>query len=67
VVAELLEALFAVSRGQGKTLVQQGGVTVNGLKLGAEVQSLAAGDAVRGRWFIVRKGGRDVGIVEIAR
>ena len=50
-----------------KKLVQQGGVTVNGLKLGAEVQSLAAGDAVRGRWFIVRKGGRDVGIVEIAR
>jgi len=26
---------------------------------------LAVADAVRGRWFIVRKGGRDVGIVEV--
>jgi tyrosyl-tRNA synthetase len=66
VVAELLEALFGVSRGQGKKLVQQGGVTVNGEKLAAESHTLAASTAVRGRWFIVRKGGRDVGIVEVA-
>jgi tyrosyl-tRNA synthetase len=65
VVAELLEALFGVSRGQGKKLVQQGGVSVNGEKLAAESHALETGAAVRGRWFIVRKGGRDVGIVEV--
>jgi tyrosyl-tRNA synthetase len=65
-VAEVLEALFGVSRSQGRKLVQQGGVSVNGVKLAAEATALEATSAVRGRWFLVRKGGRDVGIVEIA-
>jgi len=66
VVAEVLEALFAVSRSQAKKLVQQGGVTINGAKLAPEVLALEASTAVRGRWFLVRKGARDVGIVAVA-
>jgi tyrosyl-tRNA synthetase len=64
--AEVLEAAFGVSRSQARKLVQQGGVTVNGEKLGTEAAALDAATAVRGRWFLVRKGGRDVAVVEIA-
>jgi tyrosyl-tRNA synthetase len=66
-VAEVLEAAFGVSRSQGRTLVQQGSVTVNGAKLGAESATLDAANAVRGRWFLVRKGARDIAIVEVGR
>jgi len=66
VVAEVLEALFGVSRSQAKKLVQQGGVTVNGHKLGVDAVTLDATSAVRGRWFLVRKGGREVGIVAVS-
>ncbi len=65
VVAELLEALFDVSRSQAKKLVQQGGIAVNGVKLLPEALTLDASTAVRGRWFLVRKGGREVGLVAV--
>jgi tyrosyl-tRNA synthetase len=65
VVAEILEIAFGVSRSRGRTLVQQGGVSVNGSKLSAESVQLTLTDAVRGRWFLVRKGAREVAIVEV--
>lgn len=65
VVAEILETAFGVSRSRGRTLVQQGGVSVNGEKLSADVATLNAADAIRGRWFLVRKGAREVAIVEV--
>jgi tyrosyl-tRNA synthetase len=66
-VTELLETAFAVSRSQARTLVQQGSVAVNGAKLALDAASLSAADAVRGRWFVLRKGARDIAIVEISR
>ncbi len=65
IVAELLEALFGVSRSQAKKLVQQGAVTVNGVKLSPDAVTLPADTAVRGRWVLVRKGAREVGIVAV--
>jgi tyrosyl-tRNA synthetase len=65
IVAEVLEGAFGVSRSQGRTLVQQGGVSVNGVKLNAETASLDASTAVRGRWFLIRKGARDIALVEL--
>jgi hypothetical protein len=38
---------------------------VNGAKLGANDTTVPADRAVRGRWFLVRKGGRDVAVVEM--
>jgi tyrosyl-tRNA synthetase len=64
-VAEVLEEAFKVSRSQGRTLVQQGSVSVNGVKLAPDATALVAGDAVRGRWFLLRKGARDVALVEL--
>jgi tyrosyl-tRNA synthetase len=64
-VPELLEAAFGVSRSQGRKLVAQGGVSVNGARLAPETTELSAADAVRGRWMLLRKGARDVAVVEM--
>jgi tyrosyl-tRNA synthetase len=64
-VAEVLESAFSVSRSQARKLVQQGGVTVNGAKLPADAAALNAGESVRGKWFLIRKGARDIAIVEL--
>jgi tyrosyl-tRNA synthetase len=64
-VLAVLEQAFAQSRSAGRKLLQQGAVTVNGEKLGADATTVPATAAVRGRWFLVRKGGRDVAIAEL--
>ena len=64
-VLDVLEQAFALSRGAGRKLIQQGGVTVNGEKLAAEALTITRDRAVRGRWFLVRKGGRDIALAEI--
>lgn len=64
-VLAVLEATMGQSRSAGRRLLQQGGITVNGCKLGAGDALVPLTTAVRDRWFIVRKGGRDVAVVEI--
>ncbi|MEA3247265.1 MAG: tyrosine--tRNA ligase [Gemmatimonadota bacterium] len=64
-VLGVLEHAMGQSRSAGRKLLQQGAVTVNGAKLGANDTTVPAGRAVRGRWFLVRKGGRDVAVVEM--
>ncbi|HVZ47371.1 MAG TPA: tyrosine--tRNA ligase [Gemmatimonadaceae bacterium] len=65
-VLAVLEQAFGQSRSAGRKLLQQGAVTVNARKLGATDLTVPATEAVRGRWFLVRKGGRDVAVVEIS-
>ena len=65
-VLDVLEKAFGQSRSAGKKLLQQGAVTVNGAKLAPDATTLPTIDAVRGRWFLVRKGGRDVAVAELA-
>jgi tyrosyl-tRNA synthetase len=65
-IVEALEQAFALSRTAARKLIQQGAVHVNGDKLAAEAQTVDAVDAVHGRWFLLRKGGRDVAVVELA-
>lgn len=64
-VLSVLETVFALSRGAGRKLIQQGGITVNGEKLSAEALTVPAARAVRGRWLLVRKGARDVALAEL--
>lgn len=64
-VLAVLEGAFGLSRTAARKLVQQGGITVNGGKLAAETTQVAVGDAVRGRWFLVRKGAREIAVVEV--
>jgi len=65
-VLDVLEKAFGQSRTAGRKLLQQGAITVNGMKLGADAATVPSGAAVRGRWFLVRKGGRDVAVAELA-
>jgi tyrosyl-tRNA synthetase len=64
-VLALLEDAFQLSRSAGRKLVQQGGVSVNGEKLSAEALTVPRDKAVRGRWFLVRKGGRDIALADV--
>ena len=64
-VLGVLEQAFALSRGAGRKLLQQGGVTVNGEKPGTGELTVARDRAVRGRWFLVRKGGRDIALADV--
>jgi tyrosyl-tRNA synthetase len=64
-VLAVLEQAFAQSRGAGKKLLQQGAVQVNGEKLAADATTVARGTAIHGRWFLVRKGGRDIALARI--
>jgi tyrosyl-tRNA synthetase len=64
-VLDVLEGAFELSRGAGRKLVQQGGVIVNGEKLAADALTVPRGKAVRGRWFLVRKGGRDIALADV--
>ncbi|HVT38071.1 MAG TPA: tyrosine--tRNA ligase [Gemmatimonadaceae bacterium] len=64
-VLDLLEDAFSLSRSAGRKLVQQGGITVNGRKLTGDELTVPLENAVRGRWFLVRKGGRDIALAEI--
>lgn len=64
-VIEVLAQAFALSKTAARKLVQQGAVSVNGSKLGAEATHAALTDAVRGRWMLVRKGAREIAVVTV--
>ncbi|MCE2802987.1 MAG: tyrosine--tRNA ligase [Gemmatimonadetes bacterium] len=61
----LLEQGFGLSKTAARKLIQQGAVSVNGAKVGAEAQGMPASEAVRGRWVLVRKGAREIAIAEL--
>jgi tyrosyl-tRNA synthetase len=63
---DALEAAFGLSKTAARKLIQQGAVTVNGEKLSSDAPTVDAGSAVHGRWFLLRKGGRDVAVLELS-
>jgi tyrosyl-tRNA synthetase len=66
VVDLLVDSGLVKSKGEARRQLQQGAVTVNGRRLGAEETSVAAADALAGRFFLIRKGGRDIAIGSVA-
>ena len=66
VVDMLVETGLVKSRGDAKRQIQQGAVTVNGRRFGADELSVGAGEAIAGVYFLIRKGARDVALVELA-
>ncbi len=66
-VLDALERAFALSRTAARKLLQQGAVSVNGEKLGAEMLEIDAAGAVHERWFLLRKGARDIAVLEMER
>jgi tyrosyl-tRNA synthetase len=65
-VLDVLEQAFKISRSAGRKLIHQGGVSVNGEKLAPDALTVPRDKAVRGRWFLVRKGGRDIALADVS-
>jgi tyrosyl-tRNA synthetase len=65
-VLGVLEQAFSLSKTAARKLIQQGAVSVNGAKIAADATTVPSGDAVRGRWYLVRKGAREIAVGEIA-
>ena len=63
VIDALVDCGLVKSRGEARRQLQQGSVTVNGRKLGAEEESVSHGEALLGSYWLVRKGGREVAVV----
>jgi tyrosyl-tRNA synthetase len=57
----LVSGGLASSRGAARRLVQQGGVSINGRRLGADELTMAAASG----WVLVKKGARDYALVRL--
>ena len=64
-VVEVLAEAFGLSRTAARKLVQQGAVSVNGSKLAADAVTVPAREAVRGTWILLRKGAREIAVVQL--
>jgi len=58
------DALFA-SKGDMRRMLQQGGVYLNGHRLGAERLPLVPGDLLGDEFVLVRKGAKSYGLVKL--
>ena len=64
-VLDALEQAFDVSRTAARKLLHQGGVSVNGEKLAADTLHIDPAGAAHNRWFLLRKGAREIAVVEM--
>ena len=62
----LVETGLVKSKGEARRQLQQGAVTINGRRLGAEEQHIGATEALAGAYFLIRKGSREMALVELA-
>jgi tyrosyl-tRNA synthetase len=65
-IFDVLADVFGLSKTAARKLVQQGAVSVNGGKLAADATAVPLSDAVREKWLLVRKGGREIAVVQLA-
>lgn len=66
-VVDALAQAFALSKTAARKLIQQGAVSVNGAKLANEATHAPSDSAVRGSWMLLRKGAREVAVVQLSR
>ena len=62
----LVETGLVKSRGDARRQLQQGAVTINGRRLGAEEQTVGATEAIAGSYYLIRKGSREIALVDVA-
>ena len=62
----LVETGLVKSKGEAKRQLQQGAVTINGRRLGADEQFVNATEAIGETFFLLRKGSREMALVELA-
>ncbi|MCC6316147.1 MAG: tyrosine--tRNA ligase [Gemmatimonadaceae bacterium] len=66
IVDLLVDLGFVKSRGEARRQLQQGAVSINGRRIGADETHVPASDALHGKFLLVRKGGREMGIAELS-
>jgi len=57
-------ALFK-SKGEARRMIQQGGLYLNGERIGLERQPIPAGQLLHGRYLLARKGARNYALLEV--
>jgi tyrosyl-tRNA synthetase len=62
----LVETGLVKSKGEARRQLQQGSVTINGRRLSAEEQYVSATEAIAGVSYLIRKGSREIALVELA-
>jgi tyrosyl-tRNA synthetase len=65
VVAMLVATGLATSRSDARRLIQQNAVTLNGRRLERDELLVDVTEAVHEKYFLVRKGSRDIALVEV--
>ena len=56
---------LAPSKGAARRLLDQGGLSVNGRKLGVADRALQREEALNGGYFLLRKGARDYALLRV--
>jgi len=56
---------LAPSKGAARRLLDQGGLSVNGRKLGSGDRTLPHAEALNGGYFLLRKGARDYALLHV--
>jgi tyrosyl-tRNA synthetase len=62
----LAEAGVVKSKSEARRALEQGGVSVNGAKVGPDAE-VGDGDLLHGRWVLLRRGKRSYHLIEVAR
>ena len=60
------DALFK-SKGDMRRMLQQGGVYLNGRRLGPEREPIAASELLGGEYLLIRKGAKTYALVRVTR
>lgn len=66
VIDMLVETGLVKSKGDARRQLQQGAVSVNGRRLAADEHFVDATEAIAGVYYLVRKGAREMALVEIS-
>jgi len=65
-LALFVSAGLTASKGEARRLLQQGGLSLNGVKLSADDTTLASDRLLRGQYFLLRKGARDYALITVS-
>ena len=58
-------ALFK-SKGEARRMIQQGGLYLNGARMGVERQPISDAQLLHGRYLLARKGARNYALLDVA-
>jgi tyrosyl-tRNA synthetase len=64
-ILDALERAFGLSRSASRKLLQQGAISVNGERHSADTPDIDLAGAAYERYFLLRKGAREIAVLEL--